>query len=289
MARGSLPALVHKIICGRKLAILRERAGITQKEAAAHYGWSQSKLAYIEGATSAMREDDLDRLLDLYKANGESREECHTLSTLAKMPAPRRKSVLRNRFTGDMRYVIDMECSAATVWCHNSMVIPGLLQTENYMRNLFRAYRPSLTRKKIDQDVEDRLARQAVLDNADQQFWFVIHEAALRSLEGIDGGNAVLEGQARHLMEAIDRPNIEVQVAPFRHGYYPGQAETYMIFDFDTDPAVRVTYVEKYDGGDILHDGKNLARFATSWEHLRVHALGPEQTRPFLREVSRPS
>jgi transcriptional regulator with XRE-family HTH domain len=289
MSRGPLPPLVHKIICGRKLAILRERAGLTQKEAAGHYGWSQSKVAYIEGATSAMREDDLDRLLDLYKASGEAREECHTLAKLGKMPVPRRKSVLRNRFAGDMRYVIDMESTAATVWCHNSMVIPGLLQTEDYMRYIFRAFRPSLTQRQIDQYTENRLARQAVLDNADQRFWFVLHEAALRSLEGIDGGNSVLEGQARHLMGAIDHANIEVQVAPFRHGCYPGQAETYMIFGFDTDPAVRVTYVEKYDGGDILHDEKNLTRFGTFWDHQRVHALGPEQTRPFLRELSRPS
>ncbi|MGH3994733.1 MAG: DUF5753 domain-containing protein, partial [Pseudonocardiaceae bacterium] len=199
-----------------------------------------------------------------------------------------RKSVLRNRFTGDMRYVIDMESTAATIWCHNSMVIPGLLQSEAYMRYIFRAHRPSQTQRLIDQYTENRLARQAVLDNTDQQFWFVIHEAALRCLEGIDGGNSVLEGQARHLMAAIDRPNIELQVAPFRHGYYPGQEETYMIFGFDSDPQVHVTYVEQYDGGDILH-GERMPRFRTFWDHQRVHALGPEQTRPFLRELSRPS
>jgi transcriptional regulator with XRE-family HTH domain len=289
MSRGPLPPLVHKIICGRKLAILRERSGITQKEAAEHYGWSQSKVAYIEGATSAMREDDLDRLLDLYKASGEAREECHTLAKRGKMPVPRRKSVLRNRFSGDMRYVIDMESTAATISRYNCMVIPGLLQTEEYMRYIFQAFRPSLSQEKIDQDVADRLARQIVLDNTDQQFWFVIHEAALRSLEGIEGGNSVLRGQVGRLMEAMSKPNIEVQVAPFKHGYYPGQAENYVIFGFDTDPPVRVTYVEKYDGGDILHDEKSLTRFTAAWEHHRVHALGPEQTRPFLREMSRSS
>jgi hypothetical protein len=188
-----------------------------------------------------------------------------------------------------MRQVVDMEGSAATVWRHNSMMIPGVLQTEAYMRYVFRAYRPSLSRDQIDEETDKRLARRAVLDNTDQLFWYVIHEAALRSLENIDGDSAVLEAQAQHLMEAIDRPNVEVQVAPFRHGYYPGQAETYAIFGFDTEPAVQVTYVEKYDGGDIVHDTRNLARFKTFWEHQRVHALGPEQTRPFLRELSRPS
>jgi hypothetical protein len=196
--------------------------------------------------------------------------------------------MLRNKFEGKMRDVVDMEFSADTIWRHNSMIVPGMLQTEEYMRYLFRASRPSPTADQIDQYVAMRLGRQAALDNADQQFWFVINEAALRSLENVDGGSAVQAGQARTLMDAIDRPNVEVQVAPFRHGYYSGQAESYVIFGFATEPAVRVTYVEKYDGGDILHDGKNLIRFGTLWEHQRAHALGPEQTRPFLRELLQP-
>jgi hypothetical protein len=196
---------------------------------------------------------------------------------------PRGKTVLRNQFEGVMRDVIDMEATAATVWRHNSMIVPGLLQTEDYMRNLFRAYRPSQSQVRIDQYVVNRLARQCVLDNTDRRFWFVIHEAALRSLEGV---GAVMRAQARHLMEAIDRPNVEVQVVPFRNGFYPGQQESYVIFGFDTDPAVQVTYVEKYDGGDILL-GDRMTRFRTFWEHQRGHALGSEQTRPFLRELSR--
>ena len=155
------------------------------------------------------------------------------------------------------------------------------------MRYLFRAYRPSSAPDQIERYVEMRLGRQAVLDNADQQFWFVIHEAALRSLENVDGDMSVVHGQDAALMEALDRPNVEIQIAPLRHGYYPGQEETYAIFGFDTEPAVQVTYVEKYDGLDILHDARNLTRFSTFWEHQRVHALGPEQTRPFLRELSK--
>lgn len=289
MTRGPLPPLIHKILCGRKLEELRERAQLSQNEVAEHTGWSQSKVANIESAVSAITLDNLTKLLDLYDAEDTTRAECRELSVLGRKQPQRRKGALRSRFDGDMRLVIDMEGSADTIWLHNSMIIPGLLQTEAYMRYIFRAFRPSLTREQIDRYTENRLARQAVLNNSDQQFWFVINEAALRSLDGIDGDSTVLEGQARYLMEAIDRPNVEVQVAPFRHGYYPGQAESYMIFGFDASSEIRVTYVEKYDGGDILHDGKNLTRFGTFWDHQRVHALGPEQTRPFLRELSRPS
>lgn len=79
-----------------------------------------------------------------------------------------------------MRQVVDMEFSAATTWHHNSVVIPGLLQTEAHMRYLFRAYCPSWPADEIERGVKRRLGRQAALDNMDQHFWFVIHEAALR-------------------------------------------------------------------------------------------------------------
>lgn len=288
MARGPLPPLVYKIMCGRKLEAARERAQLSQDDVAGELGWSQSKVANGETAVSAVNRRDLELLLDLYGVAGSGRDEYFELADRARKQFPRRKGTLRGMFEGAMRQVVDMEFSAASSCCHNSMVVPGLLQTEAYMRYLFRAYRPSWPLDEIERGVEKRLRRQAALDNTDQQFWFVIHEAALRSLENIDGDNSIMRDQARVLLEAIDRPNVEVQIAPFRHGYYPGQEETYVIFGFDTEPAVRVTYVEKYDGGDILHDDKNLARFTTFWEHQRVHALGPEQTRPFLRELSQP-
>jgi transcriptional regulator with XRE-family HTH domain len=280
MGRGPLPPLVHKIMCGQKLEALRERALLSQLEVAKRFEWSQSKVANIETAVSAVNRRDLELLLDLYEVTDQ--DEFFALAAAARKQMPRWKGVLRNRFEGTMRQVVDMEFSAATTCRHNSMVIPGLLQTEACMRYLFRAYRPSWPQDEIERGVERRLGRQAALYNTDQRFWFVIHEAALRSLENID--DSVLRAQARVLLDAIDRPNVEVRVAPFRNGYYPGQEETYAIFGFDT---VHVTYVEKYDGGDLLHDEKNLKRFTTFWEQQRVHALGPEQTRPFLRELSR--
>jgi transcriptional regulator with XRE-family HTH domain len=273
-------------MCGQKLEALRERTLMSQLEVASRFEWSQSKVANIETAVSAVNRRDLELLLGLYEVT--ERDEFFELAALARKQLPRRKGALRNKFEGTMRQVVDMEFSASTIWRHNSMVIPGLLQTEAYMRYLFRAYRPSPTQEQIEQFVEMRLGRQTVLDNDDQQFWFVIHEAALRSLENLDGGDSILREQARVLMAAIDRPNVEVQIAPFRHGYYPGQEETYAIYGFDTKPVVQVTYVEKYDGGDILHDEKNRKRFTTFWDHQRVHALGPEQTRPFLRRLSQP-
>ena len=280
----SLPPFVHKVICGRKLEALRVGAGFTQQDAAGRLGFSSGKLISIEAGVTRVKTLDLPKLLDLYNADEISREYCKHHNELgSKQP---RRNVLRSRFEGDMRTVIDLESSAHTQWWHSSMVIPGPLQTEAYMRYVFRAGRPSPTPEQIDLFTESRLARQRALDNLDQQFWFLIDEAALRRMNNMDGGPAIMRDQARHLAEAIDRPNIEVQVVPFSHGYYVGQAENYTIFGYRTDPIVQVAYVEKYDGVDLIRSSAQVDRFLTLWDHQRAAGLGPEQARSFLRDVA---
>lgn len=285
MPDRELPPVVHKVILGRKLEALRQRAGLTQQEVVARYGGSQQRLANLESGISGVELPNLERLLDIYEADPASRDFCEHHATPGRKWSKR--NLLRSRFDGELRELVDLEGSADTRWEHGSMVIPGLLQTEAYMRYLFRANRPSPTPDQIDQLADRRLARQAVLDNAGQQFWFIVDEAALCRMANMDGGPAIKRAQLEHLAEAIDQPNVEVQVVPFDHGYYLGQAENYMIFGYDTDPAVHVTYVEQYDGGTIVRDVRKVRRFLTLWDHQCAAALGPEQTRAFLSRMAR--
>lgn len=280
----SLPPFVHRVICGRKLEALRLGAGLTQTDVAGRTGFSQGKVVNIESGTNRIKPKDLDRLLDLYGADDVSRVFCARHAEVGRKHPSR--GVLRSRFEGHVRTLIDLEGSAATAWQHSSMIIPGLLQTEAYMRYIFRAGRPSPTPEQIDRYTEDRLARQYVLDNPTQYFWFLIDEAALRRMNNMDGGSAIMREQVCRLVEAIDRPNIEVQVVPFSHGYYMGQEDDYRIFGYPTDPVVQVAYVEKYDGGDLIQDSEELNRFLTLWDHQKAAALGPELARSFLRDIA---
>jgi transcriptional regulator with XRE-family HTH domain len=285
--RTPLPRQVHNVICGRKLEALRIRAGLTQKEVATLFGGSQPKLVSIESGQTSLNPNDLQRLLDIYDADTPSREYCVEHATAGRKWD--RNNRLRSRFEGDMRDLIDLEGSADTRYEHSSMIIPGLLQTEEYMRYLFRAGRPSPTQEQIDKFTEMRLARQDALENPGQQFWFVVDEAALRRTANMDGGPSIMRRQIKHLMEAVDRPNVEVQAVPFKHGYYLGQEVDYVVFGYDTDPTVHVIYVEQYDDGTTVRDVDKVRNYLSLWDHQRAAALGPEQTRAFLAGVARSS
>ena len=280
MAQQQLPPAVMKIVLGNELARQRVEAGLTQDDAASVLRCTQQKIAHIERG-SGIRAMELDALLDRYGASEDDSAYARDLQAEGNRRAKR--GAFSSRFRQHMRLFVDMEPSCQRIFAYRALVIPGLLQTERYMHTLSRAWRPSLGQEQIDRDIADRLARQHVLDNTDQEFWFVIDEAALHR---ITGTSEIVKEQIMALVEALDRPNIDIQVVPFSAGYYMGQGHDYSIFGYDTKPAVSIVYLEQHDGGTYVDDAKRTARYLTLWDQQKAAASGPEQTRRFLLEIA---
>jgi hypothetical protein len=85
--------------------------------------------------------------------------------------------------------------------------------------------------------------------------------------------------------EAVDLPNVDVQVVPFSAGYYIGQSHDYTIFNFDTKTPVNIVYLESHDGGEYIDDGKRTQAYLTVWEQQHAAAFGPEQSRRMLLDI----
>ncbi|MEY8042502.1 helix-turn-helix domain-containing protein [Saccharopolyspora cebuensis] len=275
-----LPPAVMKIVLGNELARQRVEAGLKQDDAAEVLRCTQQKIAHIESG-SGIRPMELDALLERYGAS--ETDQAYARDLQAEGNRRTKRGAFSTRFRQHMRLLVDMEPSCQRFFSCQAMVVPGLLQTERYMRTLFRAWRPSPSQEQIDRDTSDRLARQRVLDNTDQQFWFVIDEAALRRTTG---SAEIVKEQAMWLVEALDRPNVELQIVPFSTGYYMGQGHDYSIFGYDTRPPVSIVYLEQHGGGTYVDDSKRTTRYLTLWEQQKAAASGPEQTRRFLLDLA---
>lgn len=280
MSAAAIPKRVANVIIGRKLAELRVACRMSQAEAGKILDCTQNKIGNIERGDSGVTLPDLKALFEGYEPDEPTRERLLLLAQSREKRASR--TALRASFEGTMREVVDLETSAHRLWQHNSMTIPGLLQTESYMHSLFRAARPSMSVDQIEVAVDLRLRRQAILDNLDQRFWFVVDQAALERMANMDGSSTIQREQKKALAEAIDRPNVEVQVVPWNVGYYFGQAFTYTIFGYDSDPRVELVHVEGLKDGHVTSNEEEVKDYLTVWEHQRAAALGPEQSRAFL-------
>lgn len=276
-----LPPAVMKILLGRRLEEQRRQAGLTQDEAAKVLRCTQQKIAYIENG-GGVKYLELKGLLDAYRSGDADRTYAEDLHAESNRRAKR--GGFRSRFRQYLRLLVDLEPTCQRYFSYQSMVVPGLLQTDGYARTLFRAWRPSPSPSEIDRDTADRLARQRILDNLDQRFWFILDEAGLRRTAG---DPEVMRVQVLRLVEAIDRPNVEVQVVPFDVGYYMGQSHDYSIFGYDTTPPVDIVYLEQHDGGEYVDETRRTAKYQTLWEQQQAAAMGPEQTRRFLLDLAR--
>jgi hypothetical protein len=166
---------------------------------------------------------------------------------------------------------VHFEAKALRIHCWDNRCLTGLLQTEDYARALIGAGNPTMTEAEVERDVAGRLERQQVLAREVPPYcWFVVHEAALRT---VFGGRAVMRG-------AMDRL---VQVARSRVPGCPGVDGAVTIFDFAGEPSVG--YAEGYRAGRTIEVAPEVASLVLTFDHLRALALSPAASQEMITAV----
>jgi Domain of unknown function (DUF5753)/Helix-turn-helix domain len=270
-----------KVVLGLELARLRKlrSPAVTQADAAVRLGCTPQKIGFIEGG-SGIKLVELNALFDFYEVD--EADQTYARSLQAESQRRTKRGAFSTRFPQYLRLLVDLESSCQRYFSYEATLIPGLLQTEEYMRIAAQGWRPSLSSEHIEEETRNRLGRQDVLDNTDQRFWFVIDEAALHRI----GDRDTKKKQIKHLLACAERPNVELQVVPFDVGYYMGQGHAYMDFGYDTEPPVDIVYREHLFGGEYVDDPKRTPAYLALQEHHKAVAVGPEQTRRMLAQIA---
>lgn len=264
-----------------ELKRLRTAAGIEAETAAEALGCSTDKIHWIERAGwTKPRWRDVRDLLDAYGVTDEAiREE---LITLAKEGGQKDwwtpySRMLSKKYTA----YIGLEAEAAEVLTFQPLIIPGLLQTDDYARELIRTGAAELSVEEVKKRVEVRAERRKILEGEDPvRLWAVIYEAALRCPVG---GADVMREQLQRLIELAQTPRITVQVLPFEVGAYPGLSGPFTLLSFpEGDPDA--AYIETIGGELLLEDPVDVDPYKHVFRRLNVKALTPEDTITMLSE-----
>jgi transcriptional regulator with XRE-family HTH domain len=163
------------------------------------------------------------------------------------------------------------------------VVVPGLLQTEDYARALLTG-RIGGGADDIDEKVAARMARQAVLDrDRPAELWVVIDEAVLHRRVG---GASVMREQLNRVIEMGRRPNIVIQVIPAAVGVHDGlPGAGFIIADFEDAP--RMAYQDTALRGQIIEDDDDIAVLMSTWDRLRAEALPRSASLDLIEEVAK--
>jgi transcriptional regulator with XRE-family HTH domain len=264
----------------RELTRLRAEQGLSLEAAAQRLDWSKSKLYRMENGRTRITTDDLEDALDLYGVHSPHRE------ALIQLGRDARKrgwwTAYADIFTGSY---ISMEAEAARIRI-NTHIVPGLLQTAHYAREIITRTGPRLTVDEAERKVAARLIRQEALFALDNppSIHVVLDEAALRRHVG---GPGPTRDQLTALAEAADRPNVTIQVLAFTAGAHAGMDGKFTVLDFPDHQDPPIAYAEGLMGDVYLESDQELDRYNLAWTHVISQALTPAQSTAMITQLAK--
>ncbi|MFC9247357.1 helix-turn-helix domain-containing protein [Streptomyces sp. NPDC057136] len=253
---------------GKLLKLFREKAGMSQEALAEAVGYSYEQTASIEQGRRPAKARFTEQAEEVLGAGGVL-AALQVDVDLARLP----------RFFQNFKA---MEAEALSRFSYDPLLIPGLLQTEEYANVLLHAHFPPLDEEVIEELVSARMERQALFHRANPPmvFVFIMEESALRRPVG---GAAVLKAQLQHLLVCAQLRNVEIQIMPTARAAHSGLNGSMVLLE--TVECTQVAYLEAQGVGTVISDRKEVSEFSMRYGMLRSQALDTDGSTRLIEQV----
>jgi transcriptional regulator with XRE-family HTH domain len=274
--------IVRRMLVGAQLRRLRTEQGISREQAGEAIRASEWKIHRLENGQVGFKDRDIVDLLALYGVTDAS-EVAEFVVLAREANAPGWWHHYGDLLPQWFRAYVDLESAATLIRTYEGQLVPGLLQTEDYLRAVVGDARLEDSPEEVERRVALRLGRQALLERADApRLWAVVDEAALRRPVG---GRQVMRAQLERLIEATKLPNVTLQVLPFAAGAHPAMVGAFSVLRFTDQELPDVVYVEDLNNATYLDKRDEVERYLDVMERLCAAAETPAQTVGLLDRI----
>ncbi|NVI91256.1 helix-turn-helix domain-containing protein [Actinomadura sp. BRA 177] len=285
LAPSRQPAYVPSVRARRLARWLRDfrrKSGLSQEAVAARLGWSQQKVGHLETGRNKAAPRDVALLLDIYGIVTPEREMVLELAERADQRGwwTDYADVLSSPYVA-----LEDEASMIGEWA--PQVVPGLLQTPDYVRALLTAGNMDGTSaQEIERRLQARLARQTITTRTENppDLHVILDEAVLTRQVG---GPEVQRDQMHRLLRETRRPNITVQVLPVSAGAHVGLDGAFILLRFAEAADPDVAYTEGFHGAVYLENPHLVTRCNVAFERLRELALSPQESADLIETAAK--
>jgi DNA-binding XRE family transcriptional regulator len=282
-----MPKRTSPTVRRRRLATelkrLRKETGTTREQVAEFVACAPATITKIESAATTAPPAYVARMLELYGVDGAEKEAWLVIAKQARKRGwwQSYNDAIPNWFT----VYVGLEEEASKIREYECEILPGLFQTERYIRALVDAAPPLPPDEEIDRRIAVRLKRQELLKNGDApDVWVILNEAAVRREVG---GPEVMREQLAHLIEISRLNTVTLQVLPFKAGAHPSMQHGFTLIGFAEVADPDVVYVEYQTGSLYLEQDSEVYTYGMMFDHLRAKALAPDESRKLIEEMSR--
>jgi hypothetical protein len=273
---------VQRMLVGTQLRRLRIDAGLSREQAGEAIRASEWKIHRLENGQVGFKERDIIDLLRLYGVTDPTEvAEFVALAREANSPGwwQHYGDVLPPWF----RTYVDLESVATLIRTYEGQFIPGLLQTDDYMRAVVRGAHLDESSEEVGRRVRLRMARQTLLTGEQPpRLWAVVDEAAMRRPVG---GREVMRSQMERLIEAAKLPNVTLQVLAFDAGAHPAMVGSFSVLRFPEEELPDVVYLEHLTSALYLNKPEEVDQYLHIMESICVRAAPPDQTVALLHQI----
>lgn len=254
---------------GRTMKTLRLQKGLGREEFAKQIGYSPSTVAAYEQGRRVPSPRTIDRADEALGAGG--------------LLGHWKEQVERAQYPVFFQGMAALEKEAIELLMYDTLVVNGLLQTEEYMRALLSMRCPPLDHEITEQRVTGRLTRQDIFDRRPAPLLgFVMDESVLRHRYG---GQDVLRGQLEHLLLTGQKPNVVLQVMPTDCEENAGVNGPFTVAT--RRDGKKFLYAETQATSLLETDPEQVALAAARYGIIRSQALTPRESLQFVERLLR--
>ncbi|MFF9568059.1 Scr1 family TA system antitoxin-like transcriptional regulator [Streptomyces sp. NPDC014685] len=267
MASEEIPEA--RVLYGKELRSRREVAGLTQEQLSQRAFLSRTHLAHMEAGRRLPSPEDAERLDQVLEVGGFF---VRFLPVLEEAPG------VAEHFEA----AAEFEKQATVLRLYAPKLIPGLLQTEAYAREVLSSGFPPKSDEERDRLLVTRLKRARILDNFESPVvWVLMDEEVLRRPIG---GPALMAEQLRHVMELGERRRVRVHVLPFSAGYHALLEGLVSLMWFEDLPPV--AYTEGLKSGRVWENPSAVRDCQVAYDHALGDALSHRESLALIRSVA---
>lgn len=277
---GSAPTVLRMVL-GKRLRHLRQRAGVSFEDAARAIEVTPLTVRRIEKAEVGLRIPYVKELLRTYGVPAAEIDDFVTLAREANRPGwwYKYRDVLPEWF----KAYVSLESEASVIRLYEPHYVPGLLQTRDYATALMRVGFPNESKEEIARRVALRLRRQDLLAKPDgPAMWAIVDETVLRRPVG---GPRVMRAQLDRLVEVLRMPKVSIQVMPYSVGAHPGAFGPFHHFRFGFSELPDVVYTENLAGSVYYDRPEDVVTYLEVLDRMSVQAEPVARTRDILGEL----
>lgn len=267
---------------GSELRRLRDAAGKRIEDAALALECSPAKVSRLENGKGVPRTRDVRDLAALYGIDGRAkREELLDLAVQGQGQdwwSDFRDVVHGEMFADHLLQYIALERDASTIKTFHPDLVPGLLQTEEYIAAYCSLLYPEQSQRERDRFVDFRKKRQDVVWQAARppRVSVILSEAVLiRPL----GGRAVLRRQLEALRAGLGGSRtLDLRITPLSTASRGAIGGPFTIVKFAEDSDQDVVYLEGREDATYLEADADVKRYERSFRLLAQESLTRDES-----------